>query len=94
MQQTCWQIPSGVTLLFREWDQQVVVFHKGSGDTHLISAAAAQLLQLLQDSSPLSTDQISAQYPTTNEQEYVEQCQGIEAALQQLASLGLVSAVA
>lgn len=46
-----WRIVPGYELLWFESDDGHVVYHSGSGDTHLIDDAAAELLRLLQAGS-------------------------------------------
>lgn len=42
-----WQARAGHELLWRSWGDEYVVYHCGSGDTHLLDAAAARLLRRL-----------------------------------------------
>ena len=42
-----WRAVQGHELLVRTWDGDRVVYHCGSGDTHLLNAFAFQALQLL-----------------------------------------------
>lgn len=47
---TRWTACRGSALLWRSWDnQQSIVYHVESGDTHLLNHVAAQALRLLQD---------------------------------------------
>jgi PqqD family protein of HPr-rel-A system len=50
-----WRIIPGYELLWFESDDGHVVYHGGSGDTHLIDDAASALLRLLQ-SGPQTSD--------------------------------------
>ncbi len=42
-----WKITPDFELLWHEWDNEYVVYHSGSGDTHLLNFLAAHLLQYL-----------------------------------------------
>jgi PqqD family protein of HPr-rel-A system len=55
-----WRIIPGYELLWFEGDDGHVVYHGGSGDTHLIDDAASSLLRLLQ-SGPQTSLVLSAQ---------------------------------
>jgi PqqD family protein of HPr-rel-A system len=56
-----WQIPSGLELLWRSWDErEFLVYHCASGDTHLLDAAAARLLRSL-SRGPVNTDELRRQ---------------------------------
>jgi PqqD family protein of HPr-rel-A system len=45
-----WRANQGGELIFRTWGDEVAVYDAVSGDTHLIDATAAQILQALQRS--------------------------------------------
>lgn len=45
-----WCVISGFELLMQQWDDEVVLFHSGTGNTHLIESNACQLIQILQQS--------------------------------------------
>ena len=50
-----WRVPSGFRLHWQSWDDEFVVYNCGSGDTHLLDPAAAEVLQSLeQESADLS----------------------------------------
>jgi PqqD family protein of HPr-rel-A system len=40
-----WRIPDGASLLWRFMDGEYVIFHAGSGDTHVLDALAGEVLQ-------------------------------------------------
>ncbi len=58
---TRWRLVADVEFLSREWDGEFVLYHPGSGDTHLLDGVAAHIFRaLLQYSaSPL---ELSAAY--------------------------------
>jgi PqqD family protein of HPr-rel-A system len=43
-----WRVPTGFSLHWQSWDDEFVVYHSGSGDTHLLDVVAAEALQSLQ----------------------------------------------
>jgi PqqD family protein of HPr-rel-A system len=45
-----WRTIRDDALIFRAWDDEVVIYNALSGDTHVIDATAAQILQALQQS--------------------------------------------
>lgn len=51
-----WQAITDFDLLWHVWDDEHIVYHTGSGDTHLLSADAARVLQSLQQESANITD--------------------------------------
>lgn len=42
-----WQLPTGCEVLMRAWGDEVVVYHSCSGDTHLVDALGAEVLNCL-----------------------------------------------
>ena len=42
-----WRVPHASKLHWRQWDQEFVVYHEGSGDTHRLNELAARALQTL-----------------------------------------------
>jgi len=46
---TPWRAITGFDLHWRCWDNECVVFHSGTGDTHLLNYLAAEALQALQE---------------------------------------------
>jgi len=53
-----WQIISGFELRWLNWDDEFVVYHTGSGDTHLLNSMAAIILEQMASSS-LSLQELS-----------------------------------
>jgi len=43
-----WRLNQDFQLCWKEWDSQLVLYHTGSGDTHLFDQSGYQLLKLLQ----------------------------------------------
>ncbi len=46
-----WSVIPGQALRHRSWDDDVVVYNNLTGDTHLVSADAMAILQLLQQAA-------------------------------------------
>lgn len=42
-----WRVPPAATLHWRDWDDESVVFHEQSGDTHRLNRVGASVLRLL-----------------------------------------------
>jgi PqqD family protein of HPr-rel-A system len=45
---TKWRRVSDTQLIQRDWDDEVVIYHPESGDTHLLNPAAVEMLQVLE----------------------------------------------
>ena len=44
-----WRLPTGVSLLWQSWDEdQVIVFNRASGQTHLLDAFSAAVLRRIE----------------------------------------------
>ena len=44
-----WRLPTGVSLLWQSWDEdEVIVFNRASGQTHLLDAFSAAVLQRIE----------------------------------------------
>jgi len=43
-----WHATAGFKLLWHTWDDESVVYHTGSGDTHLLDSVAAFVLKTLE----------------------------------------------
>jgi PqqD family protein of HPr-rel-A system len=52
---TFWKVPR---LIWKSWDEEVVVFNLASGYTHFLNPVAAQALKILEQ-EPLSADELS-----------------------------------
>jgi PqqD family protein of HPr-rel-A system len=55
-----WHVVGAFELLWRSWGDEVIVYHTGSGDTHLLSPAAAEVLRTLQR-TPTNAKELTAQ---------------------------------
>ncbi len=56
----CWRLPTGAQLLWRAWDDEVIVFNSASGQTHLLDALSGATLKELED-SPRTIAQLASQ---------------------------------
>ena len=43
-----WGLPDDVALLWKSWDEEVIVFNRASGQTHLLDALSAEVLRELE----------------------------------------------
>ena len=76
-----WRIAIPETARVRLWGEEVVVFHSGSGDTHLFSGAVANLIRRsLQESGMLAAPWPGRTFARDEE---------LHAAVMQLRSIGL-----
>lgn len=44
-----WKVPGSSGLCWRAWDDEHIVFHPASGDTHLLNAFTAEVLHALEE---------------------------------------------
>ena len=85
-----WRATSG--LYFRSWNDEFVVYHSRSGDTHLLGTAAGRILLALQQapSDVIALSQSLASLPgTAPDEEFMLQ---IDDMLADLDALSLISA--
>jgi PqqD family protein of HPr-rel-A system len=57
--QPAWRVVPGSRFRWREWDDEFVLYHENSGDTHRLSLLGARALSRLHE-SPLGPDDLSA----------------------------------
>jgi PqqD family protein of HPr-rel-A system len=57
-----WKVPR---LIWKSWDEEVVVFNLASGHTHFLNPVAAQALKILEQ-RPLSADELSQHLASAN----------------------------
>lgn len=86
-----WWVPRSTDFLRRDWDTDGVLYDLASGDTHRLGALHLELLDLLQR-EPHSVDSLAAVLaPDLPEHlDPAAQRQLVKAALEELASLGLI----
>lgn len=54
-----WQVSGPAGLAWVDWDEEVAVYHRGSGDTHLLDPLAAELLRALEQQPRSDADLVS-----------------------------------
>lgn len=90
---TIWKLVDPRGYPRRWWDHQLVVFHPGSGDTHLLNVVAGEVLESLQQ-SPADilelTSRVAARLDRGADPPLLPQIQEL---LKELDALGLVEAV-
>lgn len=55
---TRWHVAAGCSLRWRQWDDQWIVYHTGSGDTHMLDEASAQAVRRL-ESGPADAQELA-----------------------------------
>jgi PqqD family protein of HPr-rel-A system len=53
-----WKVSEGSTLLWKSWDEHILVFNAGSGNTHLLDPIAGEVLRHL-DNRPAHTEELA-----------------------------------
>ena len=88
-----WRQVAPDLLVWRSWDDdEFVVYHKGTGDTHVLNDVAAQLLSCLEESS-LSPEELAAGCARVYDVDVDESLlREIETTLTQFDELGLIEA--
>ena len=88
-----WRIPPDLELHFRSWDEEFIVYNSGSGDTHLLTALAAEILLALQESPAAAADlsrRVAASFNTEPDPQFVLT---LEKVLADLGGLGLAERI-
>lgn len=89
-----WQISLAQSLHIKQWDDEAVVYDAQSGNTHLLGAAAMEVLaELLKSSQDVDA---LAQVLSSGEENppVIDVKEKLEAILSQLAGISLISLVA
>ncbi len=74
-----WRAVTDFELLWRSWDDEYVVYHAGSGDTHWLTAVAAEVLRTLQHKLATAEElvqRVAARFDVSRDEElvaYIEQ---------------------
>jgi len=59
-----WRLPAGVSLLWRSWDEnEIIVFNRASGQTHLLDAFSAAVLRRI-EAAPAATSDLARFFAT------------------------------
>ncbi len=85
--ETRWRLVADFELLTKEWQGEIVLYHEGSGNTHLLDGAAARLFTLLGE-SPASVVELSEAWGRE-----APPCADLQALLGRLRRLDLVEPV-
>lgn len=56
-----WHVPAGTCLLRKSWGDEVVVFNTASGQTHVLDALSAAILEAI-EASPASVDMLAHRF--------------------------------
>ena len=62
--QQVWTLPEGVSLLWRSWDDEVIVYNVASQQTHLLDAFSAATLQEI-EADPVTVEELGARLAET-----------------------------
>ena len=54
----CWRVPDSDDLVWAHWDADSSLYHRGTGETHLLDAFSSEVVQALCD-GPLTLAQLS-----------------------------------
>ena len=54
-----WKLNPEFQLCWKEWDNQLIIYHTGSGDTHLFNQLGYHILKLLK-TKPMTTVELRA----------------------------------
>ena len=59
-----WRLPNGVSLLWQSWDEdEVIVFNRASGQTHLLDAFSAAVLRQI-EAAPATIPELRRHFAT------------------------------
>lgn len=84
-----WRLPAEVSLLWQCWDEEeVVVFNRASGQTHLLDAFSAAVLQRI-EASPATTSDLARFFATGFELDARRLSERIAAVCERFDQLGL-----
>jgi len=94
MTRVVWSLCTEACLDWKQWDDDVVIFHENSGNTHCLNLFAATVLKLLV-AGPATTEQLARAVSTRLSIPYDPQvCSSVNAMLAELKSLGITQAAA
>jgi PqqD family protein of HPr-rel-A system len=90
---TRWRRVTDTQLIQRVWDDEVVIYHPESGDTHLLNPAAAEMLQVLEQgpaSSKALSEHIATRFDVPLDEKLRDQ---VEETLTGLGRVGLIKKI-
>ncbi len=86
-----WRVISSYPLAWRTWDdEEYVVYHPGSGDTHVLNAMSAELLRRMEDASTTRAELVSHCVEVLGIEPDEEFARQIDHLLNELNDLGLI----
>ena len=84
-----WHVGTDYELLWYEWDSESIVYHSGTGDTHLFNPAAAEVLKILQR-QPVTLEALVARIIDEDESSVQFQGDDLKVILRQFYQLNLI----
>lgn len=84
-----WRLCEGVELLWRAWDDDVVVFNLASNQTHLLDAFSAAVLKALA-AAPLTPETLTERFVAELGADQAQVSERLEVACGRFAELGLI----
>jgi PqqD family protein of HPr-rel-A system len=85
-----WSVPPASVFHWREWDQEFVVYHQQSGDTHRLNRLGARLLTLLIERPRTAAELMAEISDDFGPAQGLDSPSAVEALLLRLADLGLI----
>lgn len=89
-----WSLLPGPPLLWRCWDDEWVLYHPASGDTHRLPAVSARVLQRLEAGPATAAEVVADLAGEVEDTERPQLASFVDSALEAFARLGLVEAAA
>jgi PqqD family protein of HPr-rel-A system len=84
-----WRLPEGVSLLWQSWDEdEVIVFNRASGQTHLLDAFSAAVLRQI-ESAPTTMPDLRQHFATEFDLDENLLSERLQAVCQRFEQLGL-----
>ena len=88
-----WRVAPGDDLRWFDGAEEAVLFHSGSGETHLLDGDAAEILQSLEARPGNAADLVARLVPAALAPERAALCGRIEQCLREFRRLGLIEPV-
>lgn len=87
-----WRLPASVSLLWQSWDEdEVIVFNRASGQTHLLDAFSAAVLRRI-ESAPTTKPELMRYFVAEFELDESTLVDRLDAVCQRFEELGLAEA--
>ena len=88
-----WQVSGAAGLAWVGWDEEVAVYHRGNGDTHLLNPLAAELLRALERRPRSEADLVSLLTELVSPEPESPPAEVVEAVLGELSRLNIIEQV-